>query len=279
MKSYEQLKFTGERALFQEKEAQISYCTFYDRESPLKESADLTIDHTFFEWKYPLWYSKNVTVTDSTLTETARAAIWYTSHISMKDMAIAAPKSFRRCQDVTLENIHFSDAQETLWNCRNLQMKQISAKGEYFAMNMEDAEIDGLTLIGNYGFDGAKNLVIRNSNLITKDAFWNCENITIYDSTISGEYFGWNSKNITLINCTVESHQGFCYMENLVMKDCRLLHTDLAFEYSSVDVKLISHVESIKNPLRGKIQAKSIGEMIFDDEQCKKENVTLITEQ
>ena len=30
MKSYEQLKFTGERALFQEKEAQISYCTFYD---------------------------------------------------------------------------------------------------------------------------------------------------------------------------------------------------------------------------------------------------------
>ena len=69
-------------------------------------------------------------------------------------------------------------------------------------------EIEGLTLDGNYSFDGCKNVTIRNSHLLSKDAFWNCENITVYDSFVSGEYFGWNAKNVTLINCTIESEQG-----------------------------------------------------------------------
>lgn len=55
-----------------------------------------------------------------------------------------------------------------------------------------------------------------------------------------GDYFGWNSKNITLIGCTVESEQGMCYMDNIVMKDCKLLNTNLAFEYATVDAQIDS---------------------------------------
>ena len=52
-------------------------------------------------------------------------------------------------------------------------MTNVVAKGNYFAMNSNNMKIDGLKLVGNYPFDGSKNLEIRNSRLMSKDAFWN----------------------------------------------------------------------------------------------------------
>lgn len=153
------------------------------------------------------------------------------------------------------------------------------SKGDYFGMDCSNLDIKGLTLIGNYAFDGVKNLTMHHSKLLSKDAFWNCENITIYDSFISGEYFGWNSKNVTLVNCTIESLQGLCYMENLVMKNCRLLNTNLAFEYSTVDAEITSSIESVKNPYTGKIVAENIKELIFDDSTICQEKTLITTTQ
>ena len=67
----------------------------------------------------------------------------------------------------------------------------------------------------------AENVEIHNSKLLSKDAFWNSDHVTVYDSFISGEYLGWNAKNLTLINCTIESLQGMCYIDNLIMKNCK----------------------------------------------------------
>ena len=38
MNQYTQQKFVGERALFQSRDLELSYCTFADGESPLKDS-------------------------------------------------------------------------------------------------------------------------------------------------------------------------------------------------------------------------------------------------
>lgn len=276
MKKYSEKMFTGERALFQSYDLDISYCIFADGESPLKESRNLEIRNSLFQWKYPLWYCKNVKVTDSTMFEMARAGIWYTDSISMKNVIIEAPKAFRRCTDIKLENVNMLNASETLWNCNKVVMKNVTAKGDYFAMGCSDLEIDGFNLVGNYSFDGVKKMTIRNARMLSKDAFWNSENVTVYNSFISGEYLGWNSKNVTLINCTIQSTQGMCYMENVVLKNCKLLNTDLAFEYSTVDATIDSHIESIKNPYAGKIQANSIGEVIFDNQEMKVENTEII---
>lgn len=278
MYRYVEQKFVGERALFQSSDLEIDACTFGDGESPLKESKNLDIKNSSFQWKYPLWYCNNVTMQDSVMFEMARAGIWYTKNINMKNITIEAPKAFRRCIELALENVVMSNASETLWNCSNVKMKQVTAKGDYFGMGSSDIEIDGLTLIGNYGFDGVKNLTIRNAKMLTKDAFWNCENVTVYDSYISGEYLGWNSKNVTLINCTIVSEQGMCYMENLVLKNCKLLNTNLAFEYSTVDATIDGNIDSIKNPYSGRIMADDIGEIIFDNPEMK-EDKTKITKK
>lgn len=279
MTRYEQKRFTGERALFMSRDLELDYCTFADGESPLKESKNLNITNSLFQWKYPLWYCEHVTVSDSTMFEMARAGIWYTNDLTMKNITYEAPKGFRRCDGVSLENVTLVHAEETLWNCKNVSLKNVTAKGDYFGMNTENLEIDGFTLVGNYSFDGCKNVTVRNAKMLSKDAFWNCENVTVYDSFISGEYFGWNAKNVTLVNCTVESLQGMCYMDNIVMKNCKLLNTDLAFEYSTVDAQIKSDIVSVKNPISGKIMAEHIGEIIFDDPQIKKEKTTIITEK
>ncbi|MCD8348524.1 MAG: DUF3737 family protein [Lachnospiraceae bacterium] len=267
---------TGERALFQGHDLKITDTIFDDGESPLKESRNIELDGCMFKWKYPLWYAKNISVKNSTWFEMGRAGVWYTDQITVEDSAIEAPKNFRRCDDLTLRNVSFPNAAETLWSCKNVRMEQVMAKGDYFAMNCENMDIDRFTLYGNYSFDGAKNVEIRNSRLLSKDSFWNSENITVYDTFISGEYLGWNAKNLTLINCTVESLQGMCYIDNLVMKNCKLINTTLAFEYSTVNAEIDSHIDSVLNPSGGIIRAESIGELIMERDKIDPEKTTII---
>ena len=59
MKAFERKIFTGERALFGARDLTLTDCIFEDGESPLKESAGLTLRGCSFRWKYPLWYSRN----------------------------------------------------------------------------------------------------------------------------------------------------------------------------------------------------------------------------
>lgn len=263
MQTVENQKLSGERALFHASEMIIKDTIFEDGESPLKESSNIELAGCMFKWKYPLWYCKNIVAKDCKWFDMARAGVWYTENISVENGMIEAPKNFRRCKELTLKNVNFFDAQETLWNCDGVTLERVVAKGDYFAMNSSNMKICDLKLDGNYSFDGCKNIEIRNSALLSKDAFWNSENITVYDSFISGEYLGWNAKNLTLINCTIESLQGMCYIDNLVMKNCKLINTTLAFEYSSVDVQITGKVDSVLNPTSGSIKADKIGTLIL----------------
>ena len=259
--------YTGERSLFQGNDLEIYDTVFGEGESPLKESRNIYLENTLFQWKYPLWYSRHITAKNCTWYEMARAGVWYTDDITVENAIIEAPKNFRRCNGVRLSDVTFSDAKETLWNCRNVTLGNVTANGDYFAMNSTDMQVDNFRLTGNYSFDGCKNVEIHNARMLSRDAFWNSENITVYDSFISGEYLGWNAKNLTLVNCTVESLQGMCYIDNLVMKNCKLINTTLAFEYSTVDVEISNTIDSVLNPSGGCIRADHIKELIIEPDK------------
>ena len=277
MDEIKQKLLTGERALFGSRDLIVKDCVFDGGESPLKESANIELYDSLFRWKYPLWYCNGVKAVDCTWFEMARAGVWYTSDIEVTNAVIQAPKNFRRSRGIVLTDVAFTDAKETMWSCTDVKLTNVSvAKGDYFAMNCSDMEIDGLRLDGNYSFDGAKRVTVRNSRLLTKDAFWNSEDITVYDSFISGEYLGWNSKNLTLVNCTIESLQGMCYIDNLVMKNCKLVGTTLAFEYANVDAEITSKVESVFNPGSGTIRAESIGELIIEKDKIDPSKTRII---
>ena len=257
-------EFTGERALFCSSDLKIENARFFDGESPLKESHGIDLSSCSFEWKYPLWYCKDVRVKNSALLTTARSGIWYTHGIEMRDCVIEAPKTFRRSLDILLERVELSNAEETMWNCQGVTLRDVTVKGDYFGFGTSDVVAENLSVDGNYLFDGGKNITVKNSRLISKDAFWNCENVVVENCLIVGEYLGWNSKNVTFIGCTIESNQGMCYMDNVTLRDCKLVNTDLCFEYCTVDAEIASHIDSVKNPISGRIVADSIGEIIHE---------------
>lgn len=259
--------FAGERSLFASRDLDIRDSVFADGESPLKESRSVRLDGCIFKWKYPLWYCEGVSVRRTTLLDTARSGIWYTKGITMNDCVIDAPKTFRRSENILLKSVKLPHAQETLWSCKDVTLYDVSVNGDYFGMNCVGVSADKLHISGNYAFDGAINVIVRDSRLISKDAFWNCENVEVYDSLIIGEYLGWNSKNVKLVNCTIESNQGLCYMDGVTLINCKLVNTDLAFEYSSVNAEIASKVTSIKNPREGRIVAKAIDELIMEAER------------
>jgi hypothetical protein len=269
-------RLTGERALFNVQNMDIYDTIFEDGESPLKESRDINLYGSMFRWKYPLWYTKNIYADNCVWFDTARAGVWYTDNITVKNTLVSAPKNFRRCRNLKLLDVTFTDAKETLWHCDGVTLKNVTAKGDYFCLDTDNLEVDNLTLEGNYSFDGTRNMIIRNSRLLSKDAFWNTENVTVYNSFISGEYLGWNAKNLTLIDCTIESLQGMCYIDNLVMKNCKLINTTLAFEYSSCDVTIKGGVDSVINPKEGTIRAEYIDNLIMEKDKVDTDKTKII---
>ncbi len=277
MKKIGQERLTGERALFAARDCEIEETIFDDGESPLKESRNISLRACMFKWKYPLWYAKEIDVRDSTWFDMARAGVWYSERVRVTDCAIEAPKNFRRCHDLTLRHVSFANAAETLWECDGVTLSDVTAKGDYFAMNSRNMTVDNLTLYGNYSFDGCRNLTVRNSRLLSKDAFWNCEDVRAENCFISGEYLGWNTKRLTLVDCTIESLQGLCYVEDLVLRNCRLLNTTLAFEYSTVDAEIVGRVDSVKNPTSGRIVADEIGELILESERIDPAKTEILT--
>ena len=256
----------GERSLFKGKNLIINNSTFKDGESPLKESNNIKVNNSTFRYKYPLWYSKNVEVKDTLFEPMSRSGIWYTKRINFINNTVNAPKEFRRSSNINIVNTKFSDAEETLWSCNRVSIKDSTFdNADYLLMNSKNIEIDNITVNGNYFCDGGRNINVFNSVLNSKDSFWNCKNVYLENCTVNGEYFGWNSENVTLVNCKVKSHQGFCYMKNLKMINCTLEETDLAFEYSTVDVTINSNIESVKNPIAGRIECESVNEFIKDE--------------
>jgi hypothetical protein len=267
--------YTGERALFSSRDLRIENAVFCDGESPLKESSGLELVGCRFEWKYPLWYCKDVVAKNTVLFPTARSGIWYTHGIAMNDCIINAPKTFRRSRSIALVNVTLSNAEETMWNCSDILLSDVTVCGDYFGMGSSNIVAENLSVEGNYLFDGGKNIIVKNSTLISKDAFWNCENVTVKGCRIVGEYLGWNSKNVTFIDCVIESNQGMCYMDNVKLRDCKFVNTDLCFEYCTVDAEISSHVDSVKNPISGRIVADSIGEIIHESERVDVSRTTI----
>jgi hypothetical protein len=257
--------FTGERPLYGIKNARVENCTFGKGESPLKEVRNVDVRDCVFKWKYPFWYADHVTVENTVVETIAHAGMWYVRNFTMSDCSLQGTKLFRRSRGITLTNVFFSDAKETLWNCEDITLNHVQANGIYFGMNSKNITADHLNIIGDYAFDGASNITVTNSRIVAKDAFWNTSNVVVKNSFINGEYLAWNSSNLRLENCIVESDQGLCYIDGLTIKNTKLLRTDLAFEMCShIDAQVTTPIDSIKNPISGRIEAPAVGALISD---------------
>ena len=259
-------EFGGERPLFASHDIELDNVTIHAGESALKCCTDVVARNCRFEGKYPFWHVRGFVVEHCLFTPGARAALWYSSGLRMTDTQVDAPKMFREMDGIEMERVNIPDAQETLWHCRNVVMRDVDVRNaDYLFMHSENIDIDRYRQEGNYSFQYCRNVVIRNAEIHSKDAFWNTENVTVYDSTLSGEYLGWHSRGLRLVRCRISGTQPMCYCEGLVLEDCTFdADADLAFEDSDVRATIMSPVTSIKNPRTGSITLPSVGELILD---------------
>lgn len=279
MKIIENQKFDEERALYGSNQLLVRNCIFdgpADGESAFKECSQIESKHCFFNLRYPFWHDCGLIISNSEMTVNCRAALWYSNHVTVTDCKLHGIKALRECSDVTIQNCDIISP-EFGWSVRKICMEDTMAMSEYFMMRSENLTFHRVKLQGKYSFQYIKNAVFEDCTLDTKDAFWHGENITIRNSIIKGEYLAWYSNSLTLINCKIIGTQPFCYCRNLKLVDCEMLETDLAFEKSQVDATIITKVDSIKNPLSGRIAVPDVGNLILDDAQAKGE--IIITNQ
>lgn len=112
-KSYE-----GERPLFATRDRSWKMLQFIREESALKECRNIEAVNCRFEGKYPFWHNDSFVVKNCMFTEGARAALWYSNNLYMKDTLVEAPKMFREMDGIKLENVQLPELQETLWHCK-----------------------------------------------------------------------------------------------------------------------------------------------------------------
>ena len=260
-------KFGGERPLFGIHDVYLDNITITDGESGIKCCKDIECHNSSFYGKYPLWHVDNSIITNCYFAPNSRSAIWYSNNMLMKDCTIDGPKFFREMNNLELEHVKITDADETFWRVNGLKIKDVELHdGTYPFMFSENIYIDGLITDSKYVFQYCKNVEIHNAKITTKDSFWECENVTVYDSELNGEYLAWHSRNIKLIRCHICGEQPLCYLNGIKLEDCTFdEECDGIFEDSkNIDATINGNITEIKNPISGRIVANKIKKITYD---------------
>lgn len=267
MRIIENQVFGEERALYGEDGVRLVGCRFAgeaDGESALKECKNIEAIGCSFDLRYPLWHDTGVVLCDSQMSESCRAALWYSSNIDVSGCTLHGIKALRECTDIRINKCDISSA-EFGWMCENIECNDTSAAGEYFMMRGKNLSFKGLDFHGKYSFQYVENARFEDSNLDTKDAFWHAKNVYVKNCTVRGEYLGWYCEDVTFENCKIIGTQPLCYCKGLRLINCECIDCDLSFEKSEVEATLVGTITSIKNPKSGNIYVERADELIYDD--------------
>jgi hypothetical protein len=143
--------FGGERSLYKLSDAKLDHVTILAGDSPIKHGTNLTLTNCDIEGKYPLWINTNTVVDNCLLKVTARSGLWYLKNFKVTNTRFECPKSFRDSDGIEIRDCTFTDAQETLWSCRNVLVEKSSFdKGDYLLAHSSDIRLKNIKLNGNY---------------------------------------------------------------------------------------------------------------------------------
>ncbi|MDE6732723.1 MAG: DUF3737 family protein [Oscillospiraceae bacterium] len=275
MKTITDMVFDEERALYGERDIVARNCRIdgpADGESAFKECKNVTAENCFFNLRYPFWHNEGLKISGSEMTENCRAALWYSRDIVIENTKLHGIKALRECSDVVMRNCEIVSP-EFGWSVKGLTMSDCAAESEYFMMRSSDLNFTNVNFTGKYSFQYIENCLFEDCVFDTKDAFWHAKNVIVRNSVVKGEYLAWYCENVTFERCKIIGTQPLCYCKGLKLAECEMIDAELAFEKSEVEACVTTHIDSVKNPLSGKICAPSVGELIRDDENSRGEVV------
>ena len=122
---YENKNYDEERALYDIEDSTVKNCTFSgpaDGESALKECRRIKVENCCFELRYPFWHVYGAEISNITMTDTCRAALWYDDGILLEKSTLHGIKALRECRRVMLSECEI-DSEEFGWRCEDIEIK------------------------------------------------------------------------------------------------------------------------------------------------------------
>ena len=170
-----------ERALYGSDGIVLKHCAFdgpADGESALKESRNMEVENCFFNLRYPFWHDDGLNITGSEMTELCRAALWYSTHVTITDSKLHGIKALRECSQVSLRDCDVISA-EFGWSVHNMEMMNCTVQSEYFMMRSDHLAFRNVRLKGKYSFQYIHDATFDGCTFDTKDAFWHAKDVVV----------------------------------------------------------------------------------------------------
>ena len=273
MKEITGKSFDEERAFYGCDGIRLTSCAIdgpLDGESAFKEGKRIWVKDSLLNLRYPFWHDKGVKIEGCDMTENCRAALWYSTDITVQNTKMHGIKALRECRRADVSDCDILSP-EFGWFSRDVSIRGGKAESEYFLLKAKNIRLEGVDFTGKYSFQYVTEGYLNGCRLSTKDAFWHSKNVTVENCMVNGEYLGWYSQNLTFINCDISGTQPLCYCKGLRLINCRMTNADLCFEKSDVQAEITTPLISIKNAYSGRITAPAAGEIIKDDPRAKAE--------
>lgn len=271
MEQFENQTFDGDRALFKLDGVFVSKCSFDNKangESALKECKNVSVSDSFLNQNYLFWHNEDLKIWNCQFTENCQSPLWYSNHVEIDCSSFHCEKALRECSTVKIANVLLFSP-EFGWYSKDIEMKDITAQGDYFFMQSENLQCNNLFFSGKYAFQYTRNSVFENCEITSSDALWHAKNVVVKNSLVKGDFVGWYSENLTFEDCRIEGKQPLCNCKNLKLINCAMNDCDYAFENSDVNATVYSEIESIRNPTSGIIKIKGVKEVIMDSPDAK----------
>lgn len=270
-KIIEKTSFDEERALYGSENLKLKEVAFEgaaDGESALKESKNIEAVACDFKLRYPLWHDDCVILDKCNMSETCRAALWYSTRVMIKESRLGGIKAVRECRRVSVDKCEINSP-EFGWFTEDIKISESRITSEYFLLKSKNVSLFNTQFNGKYSFQYVEGGLVQDCTLNTKDAFWHAKNIRVKNCRVIGEYLAWYSEDLVFENCEISGTQPFCYCKNVTLINCTMTGCDLAFEKSVVNAQVTTKIDSVKNPYGGKIRAPEVGEVILTDPNAK----------
>lgn len=263
--------FGAETVLQELTGASLYDCVFAGGEYALKGSRDIILDNCDLYAKYPLWNVEKFKINDSRMFAQAEGPICCSENGKIIDSDIRGIQALRECRNIVLHDCAITSP-EFGWKSVDLTIEDSNIHAAYLLHKSSNVRLNNVEVRGHFSFQYADGLQVGNCHISSNDSFRYSKNVTVVDSIIRGSCIGWYSENLTLIGCKIVGKHPLCHCKNLKLIDCVMEDSVQAFEGSDVKASITGHVDSIKNPLSGKIVADAIGDIIMDEDQnstCK----------
>ena len=184
--------------------------------------------------------NRRITISGKTYDE--ERALYNLKHADLSNCTFAGPadgeSALKESRDVNLENCSFS-LRYPLWHTNRFTMKKVkmdelTRAAIWYA---KKGEIEDCDLCGVKAVRECKDIIIRDSRIVSTEFGWKSSGISLDGVKITSEYIFLDSRNISLSNVEMKGKYSFQYVQNMTIDDSFLDTKDAFWHSKNVTVR------------------------------------------